>query len=122
MSETIWVIVKFALTAAIIVAVSEVTKRVQDTWYGALLVSLPIISYLSFIWIYVETRDAQKLGALSFDIFWLVLPSLTLFLALPLLLKRMPFPPALLLSTLVMFGAYALTTYLLGLAKSNGGS
>ena len=42
---------------------------------------------LAFIWLYLEARDAQRISALSLQIFWLVIPSLAFFLLLPLLLK-----------------------------------
>jgi hypothetical protein len=41
----------------------------------------------AFVWLYLDTGDVQKVAGLSSDIFWLVLPSLPLFLVLPLLLK-----------------------------------
>ena len=38
-------------------------------------------------WLYLDTGDAEKVARLSTGIFWLVLPSLALFIALPLLLR-----------------------------------
>jgi len=77
--------IKIMLSALIIVAVSEIAKR--SSLLGALLASLPLTSLLAFVWLYLDTGDVQKVAALSSDIFWLVLPSLALFLVLPLLLK-----------------------------------
>jgi hypothetical protein len=59
----------------------------RQTWWGALLASLPLVSLLSLVWLYSETRDTAKAAALASGIFWLVLPSLALFVALPLLLR-----------------------------------
>lgn len=73
------------LSALIIVAISEIAKR--SSFLGALLASLPLTSLLAFVWLYLDTGDAQKVAVLSADIFWLVLPSLALFLVLPLLIK-----------------------------------
>lgn len=39
-------------------------------------------------WLYVQTRDTAPVAALSKSISWLVLPSLALFIVLPLLLER----------------------------------
>lgn len=97
-------LLKLLLSAAIIVAVTELSKR--SSWLGGLLASLPLISLLSIIWLYVETKDVGKVAALSRDVFWLVLPSLPFFLVLPALLKRWTFVPSLLGATLVMFAAY----------------
>jgi len=55
---------------------------------GGLLASLPIVSILAMIWLYVDTHDLAKVQALSTSIFWHVLPSLALFLLLPLFLLK----------------------------------
>src|SRR5690349_12545977 len=77
---------KVLISAALIVAVSEISKR--SSFIGGLVASLPLVSILAFIWLYVDTRSAEKISALSYSIFWLVLPSLVLFFALPWLLKK----------------------------------
>jgi hypothetical protein len=79
-------IVKVVLSAVLIVAISEIAKR--SSFLGGLIASLPIVSLLAFVWLYVDTKSIDKVAALSTSIFWLVLPSLSLFIALPLLLKR----------------------------------
>ena len=40
------------------------------------------------IWLFVDTRDVERISSLSMSIFWLVIPSLALFLTLPLLLRQ----------------------------------
>jgi hypothetical protein len=77
--------IKLVLTAGLVVLVSELAKR--SSFYGALLASIPLVSVLAMIWLYLDTRDTVRIVALSTSIFWLVLPSLALFVALPLLLK-----------------------------------
>ena len=77
--------VKVALTAVVVVAVAEVAKR--SSLWGAVLASLPLTSVLAFVWLYLDTGNSQTVAALSRSIFWLVLPSLPLFLVLPLLLR-----------------------------------
>lgn len=76
-------LVKVLLSALVLVAVSEASKR--STLVGGLLASLPLTSILAFIWLYRDTRDPQAISALSMSIFGLVIPSLVLFLALPFL-------------------------------------
>jgi hypothetical protein len=78
-------LIKVLITALLVAAVSEVARR--SSLFGALLASLPATSILAFVWLYRETGDTAKVAALSADIFWLVLPSLLLFLLLPMLLK-----------------------------------
>jgi hypothetical protein len=76
---------KTILSAVIIVAISELAKR--STTLGALIASLPLTSLLAFIWLYGETHDTARISSLSSEIFWLVIPSLALFLALPLFIR-----------------------------------
>jgi hypothetical protein len=78
-------IVKLVVTTLLIVLISEVSKR--SSFIGALLASAPLVSVIAIIWLYVDTRDVSRAVALSSSIFWLVLPSLALFIALPLLLR-----------------------------------
>lgn len=78
-------LVKIAITTILIVAISEIAKR--SSLIGAILASIPLVSVLAMIWLYVDTKDVNKISALSTSVFWLVLPSLALFLVLPPLLK-----------------------------------
>ncbi len=79
-------LVKLAVTTVLIVAISEIAKR--SSLLGAILASIPLVSVLAMIWLYVETKDVTKVGSLASSVFWLVLPSLALFLVLPQLLKH----------------------------------
>ena len=79
-------LVKIAVTTILIVAISEVAKR--SSFAGAILASIPLVSVLAMIWLYLDTRSVDKVSALSSSVFWLVLPSLVLFVALPVLLKQ----------------------------------
>lgn len=99
--------IKLFLSAAIIVVVSELAKR-QSVWAGA-LASLPLVSLLAMTWLYVDTRDLGRVAELSTSIFWLVLPSLLLFLALPLLLRHgFGFTWSMLLAIVAMLSGYGL--------------
>jgi len=82
----IYYLTKIAITTALIVAISEIAKR--SSFAGALLASIPLVSVLAMLWLYVDTKDISKISSLSMSIFWLVLPSLVLFVALPILLKQ----------------------------------
>ena len=81
----VYTIVKFVVSAALIVAISEVAKR--SSLLGAILASVPLVSVLAMIWLYVDTKDAEKIASLATGIFWLVIPSLVLFVSLPLMLR-----------------------------------
>jgi hypothetical protein len=108
--------IKVLATAVLVVAISEVAKR--SSLMGAVLASIPLTSLLAIIWLYADTGDTEKVADLATGIFWLVLPSLALFIALPLLLRAgVPF-------TLSLIGACALTVascfLMLGILKLFG--
>lgn len=106
-----YLVFKYVLSAALVVLVSEVSKR--SGLLGGLLASLPLVSFLAMIWLYVDTRDVQKVADLSWSILWLVIPSLSLFIALPLLIKKLPFVASLAIATLIMFVCYGAMTIIL---------
>jgi hypothetical protein len=74
------------ISALLIVLISEIAKR--DSLIAAVIASIPLISLMAFIWIYIETKDVKQIADLSVNIFWLVIPSLALFVSLPILLKQ----------------------------------
>ena len=103
----IYVLSKFMITSLIIVVISEISKR--SSLIGALLASLPLISVLAMIWLYIDTKDVTKVSELASSVFWLVLPSLAFFISLPLLLKRgLDFYLSMGLSMLLTAGCYFL--------------
>lgn len=107
-----YLLLKFAISAALVVAISELAKR--SVWLAALLAALPLTSLLAFIWLHHEGASVQQISALSKDIFWLVLPSLALFLLLPFLLaKGWSFWSSLSASCAVTALLYSATAFLL---------
>ena len=102
-----FLIFKTLISAAIIAAISEIAKR--SPAFAALIASLPLISVLGMLWIYQETSDVQRIASHAEATFWLVLPSLPMFLLLPAMLRHgMGFYLALglncLLTALLYFG------------------
>jgi hypothetical protein len=105
--------IKALLSGVIIATVSEVAKRYPAI--GALILSLPLISILAFIWLWRDTGDEERIAALAQSTFWFVLPTLPMFLALPALLRGgMGFWPALGLSCLMTLLLYAAMVWALG--------
>jgi hypothetical protein len=82
----IYYLSKIVITTVLIVAISEIAKR--SSYVGALLASIPLVSVLAMLWLYIDTKDSAKVSALASSVFWLVLPSLVLFISLPFLLKQ----------------------------------
>ena len=108
---------KVFISALIIAAVSELSKR--NAFLGAFLASLPLVSVLAMVWLYVDTQNPLEVAKLSQSILWLILPSLTLFLVLPVLLKQqMNFYLALIISLSTMIGCYFIVVLI---SKFGGG-
>ena len=82
----LYLIIKLLISSGLIVAIGEIAKK--SSLMGSILASLPLVSILAMIWLYVDTKNTQAIALLSRDIFWLVIPSLILFISLPLLLKQ----------------------------------
>ncbi len=101
----LYLLLKAFLSALLIVAIGELGKR--NTFLAALLASLPLVSILAMLWLYVDTGDATQVAALARSLFWLVLPSLLLFITLPLLVRMgWGFYISLTLSIALTAGAY----------------
>jgi hypothetical protein len=82
---------------------------------AGILASIPLISVLGFIWLYLDTKEVEKISNLSTSIFWLVIPSLALFVTLPILLKKgIGFYPSLGIATSVTVVCYYLMIIVLG--------
>lgn len=77
---------KIAITTILIVAISEIAKK--SSLVSALLASIPLISVLAMLWLYIDTKDTGKVIELSTSVFWLLIPSLALFISLPVFLKN----------------------------------
>ena len=82
----LYLLIKAALSGVIIAVASEVARRWPG--WGALIVALPLVSVLAMIWLWRDTRDAVRLAAHAEATFWLVLPSLPMFLLIPLMLRQ----------------------------------
>jgi hypothetical protein len=103
---------KILISAGLVALISEVAKR--SVFWGGITASLPVVSILALIWLYAETRNTKTVAELSTNIFWMVLPSLALFLILPILLKKaFAFHWALILSCIVTIAAYWAMIHLL---------
>ena len=72
---------KAVLSGLLVAAISTIARRYPG--WGGLIASLPLVSVLSMLWLYGETRDAEAVAKLSIGAFWFFLPSIPMFLAHP---------------------------------------
>ena len=104
--------VKILVSSILIVVISEISKKYS--MLGGIIASLPLLSILAMVWLYVETEDIQKVSSLSTSVFWFVIPSLALFISLPILLKNgLGFYLSLFISSCITIGCYYLMLFIL---------
>ena len=82
----LYLLIKAALSGVIIAIASEVARRWPG--WGALIVSLPLVSVLAMIWLWRDTHDRVRLASHAESTFWFVLPSLPMFLLIPMMLRQ----------------------------------
>jgi len=108
----IYNIVKILISAILIALISEVSKR--STFFGAILASIPLVSVMAMIWLYIDTNDSLQVVQLSKSIFWLVIPSLVLFITFPIFIRlQLSFYTALSASLIAMVATYFITIAIL---------
>ncbi len=82
----LYLFLKAAISGVIIAAVSEIAKRWPG--FGALVASLPLVSILGMLWLWKDKPDTDNMADHVQATFWYVLPSLPMFLLIPVLLRR----------------------------------
>ena len=108
----LYFILKCALSGIIIGVVSEVAKR--NPTFGALIVSLPLVSLLTILWLWRDTGDVERIAGHAESTFWYVLPSLPMFLVMPMMLRSgFTFWPTLGTSIVLTVGLYFVTAAVL---------
>lgn len=81
----LYLLIKAAISGAIIAVASEVARRWPGI--GGLIVSLPLVSLLAFLWLWRDTGDSERVAQLAQSAFWFFLPSMPMFLAFPAMLR-----------------------------------
>ena len=80
----LYLVLKAAISGALIAVASTLAKRYPG--FGALIASLPLVSVLGMIWLWRDKPDAENMAMHAGATFWYVLPSLPMFLLIPVLL------------------------------------
>jgi len=76
-----------AVISGILIAIASEVARRWPGW-GALIVSLPLLSILAMLWLWRDTHDPVRMAAHVQATFWFVLPSLPMFLLIPWMLRH----------------------------------
>lgn len=109
----LYLVIKAALSGLLIGIVSEIAKR--NPAIGAVVLSLPLISLVSFIWVWKDTGDELRIASLAESTFWFILPTLPMFLILPALIRHgVGFWTTLAVCCALTVGLYLLTAWAAG--------
>ncbi len=104
-------IAKYAVTALVVVVVSEFAKRSDRL--GALIASLPLVTIMVMIWLHAEKQGSEKVANHAYYTFWYVIPTLPMFLVMPWLLRRgIGFWGALGLSVVLTAACFIVTVFI----------
>jgi hypothetical protein len=83
------VFVKYLITAAIVVAVSEFAKRSDRL--GALIAALPMVTVIAMTWMFFELKgqeQTEKIANHAYYTFWYVIPTMPMFLLMPWMIRK----------------------------------
>ena len=78
-------IIKVLITSILIAVISEVGKR--NSLMAAIYASLPMITLLAMVWLYLDSSDVQKAASLSWNVLIAIVPGCVFLIAFPLLVK-----------------------------------
>lgn len=78
-------VIKAVVSGLLVATISLLAKKYPG--WGGLVASLPLVSVLSMLWLFGETRDPAKVADLAAGTFWFLLPSIPMFLLIPMMLR-----------------------------------
>lgn len=79
-------LIRAIMTAALVLLIALVARKSPNL--GGLIASIPLISTLGMIWLWHDTQDAEKVAQFSVSAMIYFLPSIPMFILIPLLLRQ----------------------------------
>lgn len=84
-----WLVTKYAITAGLVVLISELAKRSDKL--GAFVAAMPLVTILVLVWLHIEQQPIEKISNHAWYTFWYVVPTLPMFLLFPAIVHRIGF-------------------------------
>ena len=81
-----YLIAKAVISGFLIAVASEVARRWPG--WGALIVSLPLVSILAMLWLWRDTHDPVRMATHVEATFWFVIATLPMFVLIPWMLRH----------------------------------
>ncbi|MEQ1510632.1 MAG: DUF3147 family protein [Sphingopyxis sp.] len=79
-------LIRAALSGAIIAIIALISRRYPGV--GGLIASLPLISVLGMVWLWHDTGDREAVATYLQSAFWYFLPTIPMFLFMPMMLRH----------------------------------
>jgi uncharacterized membrane protein (GlpM family) len=79
-------IIRAVVTALLVVLIAWVARKSPNL--GGLIASIPLVSTLGMIWLWHDTQDAAKVADYSAAALIYFLPSIPMFIFIPLMLRQ----------------------------------
>ena len=108
------IILKYLITAGLVVLISEVARRSDKL--GALIAALPMVTVLAMTWMFFELKGEQqteKIANHAWYTFWYVIPTLPMFILFPWLIKAFGFWLAVIFSIILTILCFIIFAYIL---------
>lgn len=80
-----FMLIKAIISGTIVAGASELSKR--SPLSGAILLSIPLTSLLTAIWLHIETKDNIRVATMLGNVFWAHIPTLIFFIICPIMLR-----------------------------------
>ena len=79
-------ITKTIIALAVILGATELSKR--NTTLAAILLAMPIVLFISYTFVYIQSKDIQKVASLSHETILFILPVIPFLFLFSWLLKQ----------------------------------
>ena len=110
MNNMLYFFLKLAITAGLIVLISEVAKK--NDALGGFIAAMPLVTLFVLFWMYFEGVPEKKIGNHATFTLAYVIPTLPMFLIFPFLLSKIGFYGSILVSIITTL-TFAYLTHLL---------
>jgi F0F1-type ATP synthase assembly protein I len=79
-------VLRAVATALLVVLISWIARKSPNL--GGMIASIPLISTLGMVWLWHDTHDAAKVASYSLSALIYFIPSIPMFIIIPILLRQ----------------------------------
>jgi hypothetical protein len=79
-------LIRVIISAILIALIALIAKRSPNI--AGMIASLPLVSTLGMVWLWVDTKDVDRVADYTQSAFWFILPTMPMFLFIPYMLRN----------------------------------